>query len=402
MLLLLLILLQINPHQFIDSYEIWNKTLDYIKKGKMNVPKGMNYFIFDEFNFTGLDINGGKMKLLFQTQKEIYENHSIPNYIFAVSILSQYNLDDITHGLAAYLKSYYGVNSNRTIILLLSTMNRNIRIRTGESLRKCISDSTTETMISNLEPLLKKSEFYNAWYRFFSDINYYYNLYSPKSGITYESGGSKDTDTGKIVAIITFIIVGLSLIIVPVICTCRKFKKKFIYTHVLMFLRSNKDNDAIFQENCALCLLPFNNLQIQNTTQTEFNSNQQKYIANSNNIITLKCGHKFHNLCVNQLKLSYCPICLKMNDPLFKGEKTKIIWGIQQDIYPFLKSYNYDKIFKEAKVKGNDNNNSDGGISISPVGSGIGFGGGNDNGGSYGGGSVGGDIHGSGGAQGSW
>ena len=83
MFFLLIALLQINLHESLDSFGIWNKTIQYIIEGKMKVPGSMNYFIFGESNITALDINGEKMNTLYQKQKEIFDDYSVPNYIFA-------------------------------------------------------------------------------------------------------------------------------------------------------------------------------------------------------------------------------------------------------------------------------------------------------------------------------
>ena len=45
----------------LSSEEIWKKTKNYIKQGKMIVNENKTHFIFDEYNYTGLDINSTKM-----------------------------------------------------------------------------------------------------------------------------------------------------------------------------------------------------------------------------------------------------------------------------------------------------------------------------------------------------
>ncbi len=103
----------------------------------MRVSKNMNYFIFDESNYTSLDINGTEMNDLFLTQQELYDDYDIPNYIFVVDNqnIEIESLDEATHNLADKLQTYYQVNKNKAIILFLSIQTHKNRILTGESIK---------------------------------------------------------------------------------------------------------------------------------------------------------------------------------------------------------------------------------------------------------------------------
>ena len=70
MLFLLFIFLQIKLGSFSPSDTIWKKTLEYITEGKMKVFEGRNFFVFDESNYTSLDINDSKMEILYQKQNK--------------------------------------------------------------------------------------------------------------------------------------------------------------------------------------------------------------------------------------------------------------------------------------------------------------------------------------------
>ena len=73
----------------------------------MVYPDDKNYFIFDESNYTALDINGTKMEALYKKQKDLYETYNIPNYIYAVDNQDE-NIESITNAtsnLAAHLKN---------------------------------------------------------------------------------------------------------------------------------------------------------------------------------------------------------------------------------------------------------------------------------------------------------
>ena len=134
---ILMILLQLELSIWYTSSDIFDKTIRYIQDGKMRVSKNMNYFIFDESNYTSLDINGTEMNDLFLTQQELYDDYDIPNYIFVVDNqnIEIESLDEATHNLADKLQTYYQVNKNKAIILFLSMQTHKNRIRTGESIK---------------------------------------------------------------------------------------------------------------------------------------------------------------------------------------------------------------------------------------------------------------------------
>ena len=134
---ILMILLQLELSIWYTSSDIFDKTIRYIQDGKMRVSKNMNYFIFDESNYTSLDINGAEMNDLFLTQQELYDDYDIPNYIFVVDNqnIEIESLDEATHNLADKLQTYYQVNKNKAIILFLSMQTHKNRIRTGESIK---------------------------------------------------------------------------------------------------------------------------------------------------------------------------------------------------------------------------------------------------------------------------
>ena len=138
MFYLLFIFLQINLGSFSPSDTIWKKTLEYITEGKMKVFEGRNYFVFDESNYTSLDVNDDKMEILYQKQKELYTNYGIPNYIFVVDNHNEKSesLTEATHNLAAYLNNEFNVDKNKTVIVYLSIQTRHIKIRTGEIIKK--------------------------------------------------------------------------------------------------------------------------------------------------------------------------------------------------------------------------------------------------------------------------
>ena len=82
------------------SDEIWAKVEQYINESKM-ILNDKNYFIFDEENYTNLDINGSEMQILYEKQKDFYLNYSTSNYIFVIKNLNEKieSIEDATYNL---------------------------------------------------------------------------------------------------------------------------------------------------------------------------------------------------------------------------------------------------------------------------------------------------------------
>ena len=362
----------------------------------MKVPSDMNFFIFDESNITALDINGDRMNNLYINQKEIFDKYSVPNYIFVVDSQdeSTEELSVTTHNLAEYLRKKYNINKDNAIILLISISPGKIKVRTGQTIRSKITDNESNKMISNLKSYLKNKKYYDAWNQFIFDINkYYYENAESESNI--KSKSDKSNKTVLIIVIICGVAFYSTIITISIYCCRKNCKKKEKMNEINAFLNANGNNYEIFKENCVICLKKLNNTQIQITTQTDFNNTQQQNNTNENNITTLKCGHQYHNICLSKHNIKdCCPICLKQNDPILKYNNEKIIWAIQQNLFPSLWLY-------PPTEKNVTDDSSDGGNSYSAPSNGS-YGGGSVGGGSYGGGSVGGGSVGSGGAQGSF
>ena len=348
MLFLLFIFLQIKLGSFSPSDTIWKKTLEYITEGKMKVFEGRNFFVFDESNYTSLDINDSKMEILYQKQKELYTNYRIPNYIFAVDNHNENSesLTEATHNLAAYLNNEFNIDKNKTVIAYLSIQSRRIKIRTGEIIRKNITDSDAENMINNLKPYLQKKSYYEAWIKFVDDINYYRddNL---KVINNNTKSSSKKSKKGLLIFII---IIGSIIVLIIIIVICRKCSCNFSnppyninstynndysinnknISDISTFLKDNRNNQNIFIDYCAICLEKFNN-------------------ADPHSMTTYICGHIFHNKCISNLKIVGCPICRQRLNPQFNQENSKIIWGIQLEKNNELKKYDFNELFMEKK-----------------------------------------------------
>ena len=104
----------------LPSEDLWNKTLQYISEGKMK-SFGKNYFIFDEENYTSLDINSKKMNILYDKQKDLYNHYSLRTFLFISKKLDR-SIEDpysIRNNIRDHLKNY-GAYINNTVFVLIS------------------------------------------------------------------------------------------------------------------------------------------------------------------------------------------------------------------------------------------------------------------------------------------
>ena len=244
---ILMILLQLELSIWYTSSDIFDKTIRYIQDGKMRVSKNMNYFIFDESNYTSLDINGTEMNDLFLTQQELYDDYDIPNYIFVVDNqnIEIESLDEATHNLADKLQTYYQVNKNKAIILFLSIQTHKNRILTGESI-KYIYSSYIDSMLSNLPPYLRENKYYEAWYQFLNDAIFFYQIYElnknkPQNNTDYyyRKSSSRYFSIATLILCVIANIVFFGFIFCLIFMCCRKRKQNSIKDKISVFLRDN-------------------------------------------------------------------------------------------------------------------------------------------------------------------
>ena len=128
----------INILTSLPSDQIWTKTLSYIEQGKMIINENKTHFIFDESNYTALDINGNKMNILYEKQENISKKYNISNYIFIIDNLdeNEESIEAATFNLFKYFYNIFKINMEKSIVALFSIKSRRLRIRTGEITKK--------------------------------------------------------------------------------------------------------------------------------------------------------------------------------------------------------------------------------------------------------------------------
>ena len=179
----------------------------------------------------------------------------------------------------------------------------------------------------------------------------------------------EDNDYTVIILSIFFGLFALVIILMIIFkikdkCNERKYLQNDLKLRMIVsFLKSQKTNKKIFEENCIICL---NNLEIHKKNikekiteiimKKEEKDNKpliDKIEDNNNNLLikeenaniklvekeeegisTLNCGHQFHTECIAKwLKMkNNCPICRQI--VLNENNYNKIVWNTQIELYP--------------------------------------------------------------------
>ena len=179
LIILFLISNVISKTDNLPSDLIWNKVTDYIYNEKMNISNE-HHFIFDESNYTQLDINNSKMIELYQKQENVYQKNKISNYIFIADNINEKEekIEKAADNLYGYIEVNFGIDISNSVIALFSMESRRIRIKIGKETQKHITDRYAQEMIDHLSDFLKKKEYYNALIKLIDDIDEYYNKQS--------------------------------------------------------------------------------------------------------------------------------------------------------------------------------------------------------------------------------
>ena len=206
----------------LPSEEIWIGVKSNKAQGLMVYHK--NYFIYDERNFTKLDIHGEKMKALNQKQYETYNRNSyLSNYIFIIESIdeSEQSLENVANKLSENIKLELDYpNKHNYILAVFAIQNQKVQFYAGTTAIKKITKSDHDKILSGIKNYLRNGEYYKAWTKVIEDYDYYYNNKYYYNGNTNSNTNYKNK-TSKEVNPITIIIVILgiaALVIIIVIC----------------------------------------------------------------------------------------------------------------------------------------------------------------------------------------
>ncbi len=176
-LIILVLILHISPIILSPSSDMWNKLNQHIKENKTLIFPG--HFIFDEENYTALDVNADEMKQLYNLQDTIYKDYHTATYIFAIknldtSLESLDNFVDKTRDNLRYNK--YDVYNSFFAVILIEQNDGQFYI--GKEVINIYIDTTTARNIkSQLLNNIKNKNYYNGWKEYLESLNYSFGFY---------------------------------------------------------------------------------------------------------------------------------------------------------------------------------------------------------------------------------
>lgn len=142
----LIVFLQITSIILLPSEDICNKVFQYIKENKtVYYP---THFIFDEYNYTGLDIYDDKMIDLYNSQELIFQFYNVSTYIFAIKYINESiePLDEFRNSFRTCLRNN-SMYLNESIFTFISIESNDGRIYTGANTKKRYISNGTALVI---------------------------------------------------------------------------------------------------------------------------------------------------------------------------------------------------------------------------------------------------------------
>ena len=183
-LIILVLILHISPIILSPSSDMWNKLNQHIKENKTLIFPG--HFIFDEENYTALDVNADEMKELYNLQDTIYKDYHTATYIFAIknldtSLESLDNFVDKTRDNLRYNK--YDVNNSFFAVILIEQNDGQFYIG-KEVINIYINTYAARIIKSDLLNNIKNKNYYNGWKEYLESLNYSFGVYKTLNNIS--------------------------------------------------------------------------------------------------------------------------------------------------------------------------------------------------------------------------
>lgn len=246
----------------LTSNEAWNLIVKDYSEGKM-LNESKDFFIFQEENYTQLDINDEKMKEIYEKQIEMYYLCGIRSYIFAINNRSQMDISNFRSNMRDNMKSW-GINVNNSVFTVVMVNENDSIVYTGSIIKQLyIPDSTARVIKATLLDNMSHKEYYTAWKTFIYDIynicygifeelnNTFHNStnYNHYSGVRHGGGSGSVSLWVRIVACIGAVLVLGGIIIACWKCRCceklNNIKSSNIYDHDTYSARSYGGNNDV-------------------------------------------------------------------------------------------------------------------------------------------------------------
>ena len=329
-----------------DPDSLYNYTkINFLDSKNPNKASNLKHMIVDPENY----LNYSDITKIYQIMEMLYDNLKINSYIFLISHMeiSSYKLEkeeyinmksETERFLSKFNYIMYRDNSfyedNMTLTVIFFFKDKEIRVRTGRSLRKIIQDKDALNIINMRNEDLNEENYDKVVYEFVNDI---YHTYISNYEF-YNSFYYKNKE--KIFFSIIFLIITIIFYIYIVNYVPQSEREDKIKE----FLLRNKDKKigTIFNQSCIICLDYFmperEKLKIENLLD------KKRLKREKTNI--LECGHKFHERCFIEWSKSQnkCPICrisikYEKNDKKTKNENKN-----DEETIKFLDFDNYFKV----------------------------------------------------------
>ena len=196
--------------------DIWINLRYKVASGMMIYNK--NYFIYDDKNYTKLDIYGKKMNDLYHKQYNTYINNNyLSNYIFVIESLdeSEQTLESVADQLSEYIKQdldyYYKHNYILAVFVIKS---HKVKFYAGTTAITKLTKSKHNQILSDIKSYMRSEEYYKAWKKVIEDYDYYYKHELRSTGST----GSLQFSGGSLLWL--WIVLGvIALVLIVVICS---------------------------------------------------------------------------------------------------------------------------------------------------------------------------------------
>jgi hypothetical protein len=187
------------------------------------------------------------MQKLYDKQKAFFSNRKTSNYIFVVDKFDESleSLEDGAFHLSQFLYNEFKVKMENSVLAIFSIETRRITIRTGEITKNNLKDNEVSKIISSLGDLLRQNNYYEAFLKYYDQLDkYIVENYSYVVIILYIFFG------------VFFFGTALTLIIIAKekYEDRKKSRDEYKINDIVSFLKSQKTNKKIFEENCIICL----------------------------------------------------------------------------------------------------------------------------------------------------
>ena len=198
--------------QFSTPEEIFASVQNYTDSRKMENNKF--YFIYEENNYSNIDIHGEEMEKIYSLQNQTYwKNNKLLNYIFLVENITG-NGKKIADDLVINMKRAYHLLSNNYFIIIMEMSKQN-GICSSDYTR--LSDSNKKTIIKNMGQYIYGGDYFQAFKSVINDIDYYWN----KVDDNKPTDNSKNDGSSLTWLWILLGVVGVIILIIIIACSVK-------------------------------------------------------------------------------------------------------------------------------------------------------------------------------------